>query len=88
MISKMRVRVCIFDTCVNEEDATGLRNEDRNRLALLRGHEKVYNWIEYLSRKDSGKIKIIAPFFQKLMNEKRNCSSHNIYIQQLSFFKN
>lgn len=65
MISKMRVRVCIFDTCVNEEEATGLRNEDRNRLALLRGHEKVcHNWIEYLSRKDSGKIKIIAPFFQ------------------------
>lgn len=42
MISKMRVRVCIFDTCVNEEEAAGLRNEDRNRLALLRGHEKAY----------------------------------------------
>lgn len=66
--------MCIFDTCVNEEEATGLRNEDRNRLALLRGHEKAYNWIEYLSRKDSGKIEIIPSFFQnqKLMNEKRN----------------
>lgn len=68
MIS-MRVRVCIFDTCVNEEEATGLR--EKSIGFDLEGARK-YNWIEYISREDSGKIKIIPCFFSKFPRKIEN----------------